>query len=185
MRKQGSPGGGLDGAGGSRGCHEPVGRQHGPCWIRLQAGASPHARPVQLVRRRLQLHLALDRHLHAVLPGTHHRRRRLHLELADRRARAIHRGAELRRSLEPLPHRRIGLPVDEVPRRPPVRLVHRMDLHLRRHPDRDGGGRHPAADAPAGLQQHGLEPRRPEVSTTRSGWRRSPLWSSRSSTSTA
>ena len=45
--------------------------------------------------------------------------------------------------------------------------------------------RHPSVDAPAGIQQHGLEPRRRRISTIRSGWRRSPLLSSRSSTSTA
>jgi hypothetical protein len=40
--------------------------------------------PVQLVRHRVQLHLAVDRDLHAVLPGPGHGRRRHVLDLAGR-----------------------------------------------------------------------------------------------------
>src|SRR5262245_46750052 len=37
--------------------------------VRLQAGAEARSPHVQLVRGGVQLHLAVDRHLHAVLPG--------------------------------------------------------------------------------------------------------------------
>ena len=37
---------------------------------------------------------------------------------------------------EPLPGRRVGLPMDEVPGRSRLRVVHRLVLHLRRYPHR-------------------------------------------------
>ena len=61
--------------------------------------------------------------------------------------------------VEPLPGRRLGLPVDEVPRRQVVLVVHRLDLPLRRHPHGRVRVRDTAVRAHPGLQQHGLEPR--------------------------
>ena len=103
------------------------------------------------------------------LSRPHHDRRRLHLELADRRARPVHRGTQLRRGLQPLPHRRIGLPVDEVPRGQEVRVVHGMDLHLRRHPDGHRRGRDLAVDRASrpsynmGWNLDAAEPPRPDL----------------------
>ena len=62
--------------------------------LRLQAGAAPQSRRLQLVRRRIQLHLAVDRHLRALLPRPDDDRRRLLLELADRRAGPVHHRAD-------------------------------------------------------------------------------------------
>ena len=50
--------------------------------------------------------------------------------------------------------------MDQVPGWAEVRLVHRVDLCVRGDPDGDGRRRDIAANAPARLQQHGLEPRR-------------------------
>ena len=60
---------------------------------------------------------------------------------------------------EPLPGRRVRLPVDEVPRREDVLVVRRLDLPVRRDPHRHRGVRDPAAGADPRLQQHGLGPR--------------------------
>ena len=56
--------------------------------LRLRAVAPPPAALLQLVRRRVQLHLAGDRHLHAVHPRRRHARRRVHLDVPGGRARA-------------------------------------------------------------------------------------------------
>jgi hypothetical protein len=60
------------------------------------------------------------------------------------------RGVELRRDVQPLPAGRLGLPVDQVPRRTRVRVDHRLVLPVRRHPDGRVGLRDAAACAAAG-----------------------------------
>ena len=50
-----------------------VGRQQGPCWIRLQRGTSPHARPVQLFAAAFSYISPSTGIFHAVLTWTHHR----------------------------------------------------------------------------------------------------------------
>ena len=71
----------------------------------------------------------------------------------------LHRRARLRGALEPLPGGRLGLPVDEVPRRQVVLVVRRLDLPVRRDPHRRLRVRDAALCADSGVQQHGLEPR--------------------------
>ncbi len=79
--------------------------------------------------------------------------------MAHRRARTVHRGAQLRRAFQPLPYRGLGVPMDEVSGRANVRLVHRMDLPVRRHPDRGLGVRHaPDRAAPRAQPDVRLEP---------------------------
>ena len=73
--------------------------------------------------------------------------------LARGGARAVHRRPQLRRALEPLPGRRLGLPVDEVSGRADLRVVHRLDLSVRGHPDGGVGVRDAADRAAAGAQQ--------------------------------
>ncbi len=126
-------------------------RRSGP--LRLQARAQALARAVQLVRGRLQLHLAVDRYLHPVLAGPDHPGRGVHLDLAGGRARPVHRGAELRRGVQPLSDRRLGLPVDQVPREPELFLDHRLDLPVRRDHHRRRGGGHAAAGTDPGLER--------------------------------
>ena len=58
----------------------------------------------------------------------------------------------------------LGVPVDQVHGQPDLLLVHRLDLPVRRHPDRDRGGGHAAAGADsrrstAWAGQPALEPR--------------------------
>src|SRR6266496_3690075 len=86
-------------------------------WPIVAIRSEAHSRRLQLLRSRVQLHLTVDRDLRAVLSRSHDRGRRLHLELADRRDRAAARRAGLCGAIEPLSRRRLGLPVDEVPRR--------------------------------------------------------------------
>src|SRR5438094_8708837 len=57
--------------------------------------------------------------------GPDHAGRGVHLDLAGGRAGPVHRGAKLRRGIEPLPGGGFGLPVDEVPGQPDLLLVHR------------------------------------------------------------
>ena len=71
----------------------------------------------------------------------------------------LRRRVRLRGALEPLPGRGLGVPVDEVPRREGVRLVHRLDLPVRRHPHGRIRLRDASVRVDSGLQQHGLEPR--------------------------
>ena len=111
---------------------------------------------VQLVRGRVQLHLPVDRHLHPVRAGPDHARRRVHLDLAGGGARPVHRRAELRRGVQPLPGRRVGVPVDQVPGQPDLLVVLRLDLPVRRDPDRDRGRGDTAAGADPGAERAGL-----------------------------
>ena len=131
-----------------------AGAGHGrPAPLRLQAGTQARARAVQLVRGRVQLHLAVDRHLHAVRAGPDHPGRGVHLDLAGGGPRPVHRRAELRRDVQPLSGGRLGLPVDQVPGEPELLLVHRLDLPVRRHHHRHRGGRDPAAGAHPGAER--------------------------------
>ena len=66
-----------------------------------------------------------------------------------------------------------------------LRLVHRVDLHLRRHPHRDRRRRDPAARRSCRPSTTWDGTSTPAASTTRSGSPRSRSWSSRCSTSTA
>ncbi len=69
----------------------------------------------------------------------------------------LHR-PRLRRAVQPLSGRGLGLPVDEVSRRQDVLVVRRLDLPVRRHPHRRLGLRDASVRAHSSLQQHGLEP---------------------------
>ena len=66
------------------------------------------------------------------------------LDVAGRGADAVHRRAEFRGALQPLPGSRIRVPVDEVPLRADLRMVHRLVLSGRGHPH----GRLGLRDAP-------------------------------------
>ena len=83
--------------------------------VRVQAGAEALARAGQLVRGRLQLHLALHRHLHPVRAGPDHDRRGVHLDLAGGGGGPVPGRAQLRRGVQPLPGGGVGVPVDQVP----------------------------------------------------------------------
>ncbi len=93
--------------------------------------------PVQL-RGRVQLHQRCDRHIHAHRPWMGRRRPRVLLVLADHHPGPDLRRPELLRAREPLPGRRVHLPVVEASLQPDARLVHRMVLLLGRrgHGDR-------------------------------------------------
>src|SRR3954470_2616786 len=62
--------------------------------VRLRAAPAPATALLQLVRRRVLLHLAGDGHLHAVHPRGGDARRGVLLDLAGRSARSVHRGDE-------------------------------------------------------------------------------------------
>ena len=124
--------------------------------VRVQAGAEALARAGQLVRGRVQLHLALDRHLHPVRAGPDHDRRGVHLDLAGGGGGPVPGRAQLRRGVQPLPGGGVGVPVDQVPGQPDVFVVHRLDLPVRRHPDRHRGGRDHADRAHSRPQRPGL-----------------------------
>ena len=98
--------------------HDATGRQgrRPPEVAGHQAGAEAIARLHLGLRRRLQLHLGLDRHVHQ--PGGGLRRRRSghgHVGLGHGHHRPVIRGPQLRRAVEPLPDRRLDLPVVEAP----------------------------------------------------------------------
>ena len=81
----------------------------------------------------------------------------------------VHRRAVLRRGLEPLPDRRLGVPVDEVPQPlEAVRVVLRLDLPVGRRADDRRRRRDAAADADPDAQRHRHrhrpgQPHQPEV----------------------
>ena len=82
-------------------------------------------------------------------PGRRLRRGRagVLLGVADRHPGPDVRGPELRGALQPLPGRRLHLPVVQAPVQQDARLVHRLDLLLGRRRHGDGRGRHRAARA--------------------------------------
>src|SRR3954469_21282035 len=104
-------------------------RQRRPRSVRLRAAPAPAPALLQLVRRRVLVHLAGDRHLHAVHPRSRDAGRSVLLDVAGRGARAVLRRVEVRGGLNALPVPRVGVPVDEVPRAlEGVGLVPRLDL---------------------------------------------------------
>ena len=81
---------------------------------------------------------AFDRHVHAHRPWMGRRRPRVLLVVADHHPGPDFRRPELLRAREPLPGRRVHLPVVEASLEPDARLVHRLVLLLGRrgHGDR-------------------------------------------------
>ena len=133
-------------------------RRRAPALARHQARAEADARvPVEL-RDRVQLHQRLDRVVRQLRRRHRAGRAGLLLVVADRHRRPAARRPRLRRAGQPLPGRRVDLPVVEAPVEPDARLVHRLVLLLgpgrdghrgrghrrvrdRRHPRPDGGRR--------------------------------------------
>src|ERR1019366_9360967 len=135
-----------DQRGGSNQCRGPGGaRRRAPAEPWHQARAETLARvPVEL-RGGVQLHQRLDGHLHADRTRVGGWRTVVLLVLAADHRRPAVRGPELRRAGQPLPGRRLDLPVVEATVEPDPRLLHGLDLLLGRRADGDGGGRNGAA----------------------------------------